>query len=161
MQLREVVGKALRPVLESPWVDDVWYVGKVVGPVRRFARDWAVAFGFWDDGILTKEVKLGPMDAATAAARTKAQAPLTLYVDPSLKATARMKALLDQIGAAYREVDISADDASRRWLAEECAGARPPQLFVEGKRIGGIADVEALASEGKLVPLVFPRGNQG
>jgi glutaredoxin len=156
--LRTQLGKVLRPVLESTALDRVRYVA----PVRRFARDWAIAFGFWDDGILEAAVDLKPMDVASSAAWTKGQASLTLYVDGGESATERLKELLAAEGVSCRVVDISGDDASRKWLAEEHQGARPPQLFADGRRVGGIAEVQALREQGKLRPfLVSQGGGQG
>jgi glutaredoxin len=153
---KEAVGKVLKPVLESTALDRVKYVPGV----RRFARDWAVAFGLWDDGLLEKEQKLGPIDIAQASAWAKGrrQGSLTLYVDPSEPLTERMTALLGEIGATFKLVDISDDAASRKWLADECNGARPPQLFLDGERLGGLEDIRKLHAEGKLQPLVFRDG---
>src|SRR2546429_420434 len=101
---RERVGSLVRPVLESTALDRV----KGVGLVRRFARDWAVAFGFWDDGLLAADVHHAPMDVAQAAAWTKRraqQAQLTVYFDHTDAASERMRQLLDSLGARARFVD--------------------------------------------------------
>ena len=151
---RETVGKGLKPVLTYERLDHVKYVGYA----RRFVRDWAIAFGFWDDGVLEKEQSLTPIDLKASAQRTKAkkQASLTLYIDKTDAVTLKVRTFLKELEARPKEIDISDDDVSRKWLADEQNGARPPQLFIEGKRIGGLAELEKLHAEGKLLPLVFP-----
>jgi glutaredoxin 3 len=155
LSIRETVGKALRPILTSTALDRVKYLPVV----RRFACDWAVAFGLWDDGLLARDDKLGPIDLTRSAAwaRGQRQASLTLYVDPRDALTDRARALLRELGAVYREVDISDDEASRKWLADECDGARPPQLFVEGRRTGGFEELAKLHAEGRLHSILFPK----
>lgn len=153
-KLRETVGKGLRPLLMSERLDHLKYLGVA----RRFARDWAVAFGFWDDGVLQRAQSLQPIDLATSAQRTKAkkQAALTLYIDRGDAVTQRVRAFLHELDARPKEVDLSDDAASRKWLAEEQKGARPPQLFIDGQRLGGFEELQQLHAEGKLLPLIFP-----
>ena len=151
---RETVGKGIKPVLTNERLDHVKYVGFA----RKFVRDWAVAFGFWDDGVLGNGQVLTPINLKESAQRTmtKKQAPLTLYVDKTDALTLKVRTFLQELEARPREIDISDDAVSRKWLADEQQGARPPQLFIDGARIGGLVELQQMHAEGKLLPLIFP-----
>ncbi len=61
----------------------------------------------------------------------------------------RAKALLDDRGFAYADLDISADPAQL-----EAFRRRLPQIFVGGEHIGGYEDLCLLDSSGKLADIV-------
>lgn len=60
------------------------------------------------------------------------------------------KALFQKKGVAYREVDVSGDDAKREWLVEATGQRTVPQIFIDGKSYGGFSDVSALDRRGEL-----------
>lgn len=60
------------------------------------------------------------------------------------------KALFQKKGVAYREVDVSGDDAKREWLVEATGQRTVPQIFIGGKSYGGFSDVSALERRGEL-----------
>lgn len=62
----------------------------------------------------------------------------------------RAKALLQKKGVAYEEIDVEHDDAKRAWLVEASGQRTVPQIFVDGRPLGGFSDVDALEKEGKL-----------
>jgi len=62
----------------------------------------------------------------------------------------RAKALLQRKGVAYEEVDVEHDDAKRTWLVEASGQRTVPQIFVDGRPLGGFSDLELLDKEGKL-----------
>ena len=67
----------------------------------------------------------------------------------------RAKALLTRKGAAFREIDVSHDDAVRQTMMERAGGRRTvPQIFINGAHIGGCDDLYALDRAGKLDPLL-------
>jgi len=67
----------------------------------------------------------------------------------------RAKALLDALGVPYRELPIDGDPEARRRMAERAGGRRTlPQIFVEGRPIGGCAELEALHRSGRLRALL-------
>ena len=152
---KELAGRGLKPVLESERLDKVRYLK----PLRTFARDWAVAFGFWDDGALAKDNDLRPVNLAQSAGVTRAragQASLTLYIDKRDALTNKARMFLQERQLGFSEIDVSNDAASVKWLAETHNGARPPQLFVDGQRLGGLADLEALDATGELLARLAP-----
>jgi glutaredoxin 3 len=62
----------------------------------------------------------------------------------------RAKALLDRKGVAYEEIDAEGNDALRAWLAEASGQRTVPQIFVDGRPLGGFTDIDALDKEGRL-----------
>jgi len=62
----------------------------------------------------------------------------------------RAKSLLQKKGVAYEEIDVEGDDARRVWLAEATGQMTVPQIFVDGRSLGGYSDIEALDRQGKL-----------
>jgi glutaredoxin 3 len=70
----------------------------------------------------------------------------------------RAKALLQQKGVAYEEIDVEGDDARRVWLVEATGQMTVPQIFVDGRSLGGFSDVDALDREGKLEPILRGEG---
>ena len=61
------------------------------------------------------------------------------------------KALLREKGIGYREIDVSANDEERRAMTERAGGRRSvPQVFVDGRYVGGFAELESLVRSGGL-----------
>lgn len=67
----------------------------------------------------------------------------------------RAKALLDRKGVEYQEIDLTMDRAGFDAMVERAGGARTvPQIFIDGKHIGGSDDMAALDARGGLDPLL-------
>jgi len=67
----------------------------------------------------------------------------------------RAKRLLDGKGAAYREIDVTMDRAGFDAMVERAGGRRTvPQVFIDGRHIGGSDDLAALDAAGGLDPLL-------
>ena len=66
----------------------------------------------------------------------------------------RAKALLQKKGAAYVEIDVEGNDDLRVWLAEASGQKTVPQIFVDGRPLGGFSDIDALDRQGKLDPIL-------
>ena len=60
------------------------------------------------------------------------------------------KALLARKGVKYEEIDVEHDDAKRAWLVEASGQRTVPQIFVDGRPLGGYDDIAALDREGRL-----------
>lgn len=55
----------------------------------------------------------------------------------------------------YTEIDVTGDDAARAALVERAEGRRTvPQIFIDGKAIGGYTDMMALHRSGELWALL-------
>lgn len=65
------------------------------------------------------------------------------------------KELLDQKGLTYKEVNVDKDPASLKEMVERSDGRRTvPQIFIDGKHIGGFDDLRRLNESGKLDAMV-------
>lgn len=65
------------------------------------------------------------------------------------------KRMLDEKGASYTEYDVTVDAAKRQEMTERAPGARTvPQIFIDGRAIGGFDDMDALNRAGELDPML-------
>jgi glutaredoxin 3 len=68
------------------------------------------------------------------------------------------KTLLKRKGVAYEEIDVENDDAKRTWLVETTGQRTVPQIFVDGRPLGGFTEIDALDKQGKLDPILRGEG---
>jgi glutaredoxin 3 len=67
----------------------------------------------------------------------------------------RAKKLLESKGAAYEEYEITLDAAKRAEMMQRANGRHTvPQIFIDGRHIGGSDDLAKLEREGQLDPLL-------
>ena len=67
----------------------------------------------------------------------------------------RAKALLEKKGVAYAEIDVESTPGARDEMRRRTNGARTvPQIFIDGRGIGGSDDMAALDRAGELDPLL-------
>ena len=67
----------------------------------------------------------------------------------------RAKALLDRKGVTYNEFIIDSDDESRQVMLQRSGGNdRVPQIFINGRAIDGMEQLEALDLAGELDQLL-------
>jgi glutaredoxin 3 len=57
---------------------------------------------------------------------------------------------LRERGVAFEHVDATGDMATRRWLIAVTGQSTVPQIFIDGRPIGGFTDMLALARRGEL-----------
>ena len=63
----------------------------------------------------------------------------------------RAKNLLKSKGVAFDEIDVTDDDALRAKMIEQSGGRRSvPEIFINGKIVGGFDELKALNDAGKL-----------
>jgi glutaredoxin 3 len=62
----------------------------------------------------------------------------------------RAKALLDDKGLAYEEINLDDDPAFRRTLQELTGGWTVPQILIDGTPIGGYTELWRLEKSGQL-----------
>ena len=80
---------------------------------------------------------------------------IEIYTTTTCPYCVRAKKLLDQKGAAYKEIDVSGDAELRKSMTEKASGRTSvPQIFIDGVHIGGCDDLYALDKSGKLDPLL-------
>jgi glutaredoxin 3 len=85
-------------------------------------------------------------------------ARVQIYSKKSCPFCVRAKALLDRKGFPYEEIDAEGNDELRVWLAETSGQKTVPQIFVDGRPLGGFSDIDALDKQGKLDPLLRGEG---
>jgi glutaredoxin 3 len=67
----------------------------------------------------------------------------------------KAKALFENKGQSFQEIDISKDDAEREAMIVKAGGKRTvPQIFINDTHIGGCDDLYALDAAGKLAPML-------
>jgi glutaredoxin 3 len=65
----------------------------------------------------------------------------------------RAKRLLGERGIPYEEIDIGADDVLRAEVVRRTGRRTVPQIFIDGRSIGGFEELAALDAAGELAPL--------
>ena len=67
----------------------------------------------------------------------------------------RAKQLLSDKGVAFREHDVDMDSSLRAKMRERAGGRNTvPQIFTDGRHVGGCDDLYALDARGSLDPLL-------
>ncbi len=80
---------------------------------------------------------------------------ITIYTTELCPYCARAKALLQEKGADFHEIDVSYDPAERQRMMAKSGGRRTvPQIFIGEQHVGGCDDLYALNAKGGLDPLL-------
>ncbi|HEY4182214.1 MAG TPA: glutaredoxin 3 [Kofleriaceae bacterium] len=58
--------------------------------------------------------------------------------------------LLKKKGVQFEQIHTDGKPDLRKWLVEQTRQTTVPQIFIDGKSIGGFSDMRALDDEGKL-----------
>lgn len=78
-----------------------------------------------------------------------------LYTKATCPYCIRAKRLLDEKGVAYTDHDITMGGPKRTEMLERAEGATTvPQIFIDGRRIGGSDDLMELERSGRLDSLL-------
>jgi glutaredoxin 3 len=84
-------------------------------------------------------------------------ARVEIYTKAFCSYCARAKHLLDEKGAAYEEFDITfGGDRRAEMLSRANGRTTVPQIFIDGRHVGGSDDLQALDRDGGLDPLLAP-----
>lgn len=62
----------------------------------------------------------------------------------------RAKSLLKSKGVVYHEVDVTGNTAARQQLATRTGRRTVPQIFINGRSVGGFDDIAELNEDGIL-----------
>ncbi|MBL8674813.1 MAG: glutaredoxin 3 [Rhodospirillales bacterium] len=81
-------------------------------------------------------------------------AKIEIFTSPFCGYCARAKALLDDKGAVYDERDVMMDDKNRAEMRQRTNRTSVPQIFIDGKHVGGSDELHALDAAGKLDPML-------
>jgi glutaredoxin 3 len=77
-------------------------------------------------------------------------ADVVIYRTPACSYCFRVHQLLESKGIPFREVDVSDDPGKRQWLFDVTKRRTVPQVFINGKPIGGFDDLARLNRSGEL-----------
>lgn len=78
-----------------------------------------------------------------------------IYTSPLCPYCWRAKRLLDRKGVSYTEVDLCCQSERREEMLARAGGRRTvPQIFIDGRGIGGCDELHALDAQGELEPLL-------
>jgi glutaredoxin 3 len=82
-------------------------------------------------------------------------ATIEIYTTRTCPYCIRAKGLLRNKGVSFQEYDVSNDPGLRSKMQERAHGRHTvPQIFIDGRHIGGCDDLHALDAEGGLDPLL-------
>lgn len=82
-------------------------------------------------------------------------AQIEIYTSPLCGYCHAAKRLLQTKGQSYSEINVLAQPARRAEMTQRAKGRRTvPQIFIDGRHIGGFDDLSALDRAGKLDPLL-------
>jgi len=82
------------------------------------------------------------------------QKEIAIYVKTRCRRCWRARRFFRRRSYAFEVIDVSSDDGLRNWLVETTGSNTVPQVFVDGRLVGGLAVVRALDSSGDLDRLV-------
>lgn len=80
--------------------------------------------------------------------------PILVYTTSYCFYCIRAKRLLSARGYAFSEIDVTGDDAQRAWLVEKTGRRTVPQVFIDGRSVGGYDEIAALDRKGELARMV-------
>lgn len=82
-------------------------------------------------------------------------AKVEVYLTRSCPYCHAARGLLDRKGVAYDVIDVGAEPERRAEMTQRANGRRTvPQIFIDGKSMGGSDDIHALDRQGKLDALL-------
>ena len=80
---------------------------------------------------------------------------ILLYTTPTCGYCMAAKRLLTAKGTPFQEINVAAEPGLRVEMMERARGRRTvPQIFIDGRHIGGFDDLNALDRAGGLDPLL-------
>jgi glutaredoxin 3 len=81
-------------------------------------------------------------------------ADVSIYLTPWCPYCRAAKQLLGDKKVRYVEIDVDDRPDLRKWLVTATGQRTVPQVFINGKSVGGYSDISALDAAGKLDPLL-------
>ena len=81
-------------------------------------------------------------------------ASIEMFTKPTCPYCLAAKRLLAGKGQSWSEVDVAAEPQRRNEMVERSGRATVPQIWIDGRHIGGFDDLAALDAAGELDPLL-------
>ena len=76
--------------------------------------------------------------------------PVRIYTTTYCTFCRLAKGLLRERGIPFDDLDVTDDDEARRWLVGATGRRTVPQIFIDGKPIGGYEELRSLDEAGLL-----------
>lgn len=81
--------------------------------------------------------------------------PVEIYTTPFCGFCVAAKRLLTKKGVSYQEFDVSRDSTKRQEMMKRAKGGRTvPQIFIDGKHVGGCDELHDLERRRALDPML-------
>ena len=77
-------------------------------------------------------------------------ARIVIYTKQWCPYCARAKALLNDKGLAYDEIDVTSDSEKEREMVERSGRRTVPEIFIDGEAVGGCDELVTLNATGDL-----------
>ncbi len=85
-------------------------------------------------------------------------AEVEIYTTPFCPFCYRAKKLLDEKGVRFTEIDVTVTPGARQEMVDRAKGKRKvPQIFIDGRHLGGSDELDALEKSGALDDLLGVR----
>lgn len=82
-------------------------------------------------------------------------AKIEIYTTPTCGFCHAAKRLLNAKNAEFMEINVAAEPSRRAEMMDRANGRHTvPQIFIDGRHVGGFDDLYDLESDGKLDPLL-------
>jgi len=85
------------------------------------------------------------------------QEEIVIYAKARCRRCRRARRILKRKGYAFEAVDVAGDEKLRARLAETTGKRKVPLIFLGGRLVGGLEDIEALERSGDLDRVVRGR----
>lgn len=82
------------------------------------------------------------------------QPKVVMYRTPYCAYCSMAARLLTRERIEFEEIDVSGDGERRRWLAAVSGQRTVPQIFINGRSVGGFDELSALVRRGELPALL-------
>ncbi|NVB38394.1 glutathione S-transferase N-terminal domain-containing protein [Pseudenhygromyxa sp. WMMC2535] len=79
---------------------------------------------------------------------------VVVYLTPWCPYCNMAKSLLTSREIRFESVDVTGNTQARAWLRKASGQHTVPQIFIEGKSIGGFTELEAMDRSGRLASLL-------
>jgi glutaredoxin 3 len=84
-----------------------------------------------------------------------------VYTTTSCPYCVSAKRLLQARGVAFEEIDVGSDAEARAEVVRRSGRRTVPQIFIDGRAVGGFEELAALDAEGELTRLAGPPDDGG
>jgi glutaredoxin 3 len=82
------------------------------------------------------------------------QPKVVMYRTPYCPYCTMAARLLKELDLPFEEVDVTGDHVRRNWLLEASGQRTVPQIFINGRSVGGYDDLSALVRRGGLAAVL-------